>query len=48
MTILEKIQQAQTKKELELLIIEIVLSPGHSENMKAYVARKMEIGKQTN
>ena len=45
-TILEKINSAQTKKELDLLMIEIVLSPGHAENMKAYVAKKMEMDKQ--
>lgn len=43
MTILEKIQQAQSKQELDGLAIEIILSANYKECMEAFKARLKEL-----
>ena len=43
MTILEKIQQSQSKKDLDKLTMEIILSPNHKKNMEAFKVRLSEL-----
>ena len=46
MTILEKIKSAQTKRELDRLAMEVILSKDHAENMTAFEARLVELEKK--
>lgn len=43
MTILEKIQQAQSKQDLDKLTMQVILSPDHKVNCEAFRVRVEEL-----
>jgi len=43
MTILEKIQQAKSKQDLDKLTMEIILSKNHKANIEAFKKRMAEM-----
>ena len=48
MTLLEKIQSAQSKKELDTLVLEIILSKDHQELTKVFKEKMKELDKSDN
>lgn len=45
MTILEKIQQAQSQKDLDLLTQEIIFSVNYKENIEEFKVKSKELNK---
>jgi hypothetical protein len=43
MTLLEKINSAQTKRDLDFLAMEVILSKDHVENTKAFMKKLAEL-----
>lgn len=43
MTLLDKIRSAKTKRDLDLLVMEVILSKDYKENAKAFKAKMKEL-----
>lgn len=44
MTLIEKINSAQTKRDLDYLAMEVILSKDHVENVKVFMKKLAELG----